>query len=77
MDSSEQTTKEAQIWYGSFIQPIYTFLCLILPFWGQKWILVGKIQTPSFFILWSKVEKQKENIENDVFKKRVIFGTYK
>ena len=45
------------------------FLCLNPRFWGQKWVLACKIHFPSLFILWSKVEKRIENIENDVLKK--------
>ena len=44
---------------------------------GAKLVLVGKIQFLTFFILWSKAKKRKENIENDVLKKKGIFGTYK
>ena len=36
----------------------------------------NKIPFPSHFILWSKVEKQIENMENYVLKKYVIFGFY-
>ena len=35
---------------------------------GRKWAPVGKIHFPSLFILWSKVEKRMEKIENDVLK---------
>ena len=31
---------------------------------GPKWALVDKIHFPSLYILWSKVEKRMENIEN-------------
>ena len=36
---------------------------------GRKWVPVGKIQFLAFFILWSKVKKLKENMENYVLKK--------
>ena len=52
-------------------------LCLNRRFWGRKWVPIGKIHFPLLFILWSKVEKRIENIENGVLKKSVIFGAHK
>ena len=33
---------------------------------GPKLILEGKMNFPSLFILWSKVEKRMENMKNDI-----------
>ena len=52
-------------------------LCLNPRFWGGKWALVGKIHFSSLFILWHKVEKRMENIENDILKKSAIFCAHK
>ena len=49
------------------------FLCLNPRIRGRKWVLVDKIHFPSLLILWSKVKKQIENIENDVFIKKCQF----
>ena len=46
-------------------------------FTGWKWVQIGKIKFLAFLILWFKVQKRKEKIENDVLKKKGIFGTYK
>ena len=39
------------------------FLCLNLQFGGRKWVPVGKNHFLTFFSLWSKVQKLKENTE--------------
>ena len=44
------------------------FSCLNFQFGGRKWVLIGTNHFLAFFILWSKVQKRKENIENDVLK---------
>ena len=38
---------------------------------------VGKIHFPSLVILWPKVKKRIENIENDILEKSIIFGAHK
>ena len=48
-------------------------LCLNVRFGALKWVLVGKIQFQKIFVLWSNIQKRKENIENGDFKKSCIF----
>ena len=51
---------------GCSKKSFYLFLCLNPQFLGRKWVQGGKIHFPLLFILWSKIEKRIENIENVV-----------
>ena len=45
-------------------------------FWGPKRVPSRQNSILNTFYLWSKVQKRKEKIENDVLKKRVIFNKF-
>ena len=48
-------------------------MSLKVQFWRQTLIPVGKILFLITFILWSNIQKRKENIENGLFFKAIHF----